>query len=63
MLIVIVQPHKKRYMHVLDALLLALLGFLTLVIVTFEFLLPTSRDETLHIVFMIACGLPSLFCC
>ena len=58
MLIVIVQPYKKRYMHVLDALLLSLLGFL--LIVTFEFLLPTSRDETLPIMFMIACGLPQL---
>ena len=47
-------------MNVLDALLLALLGFLTLLIVTFEFLLPSSRDETLPIIFMIACGLPQL---
>ena len=60
MLILIVQPYKKRYMNVLDALLLALLGFLTLLIVTFEFLLPSSRDETLPIIFMIACGLPQL---
>ena len=60
MLILIVQPYKKWYMNVLDALLLALLGFLTLLIVTFEFLLPSSRDETLPIIFMIACGLPQL---
>ena len=60
MLILIVQPYEKRYMNVLDALLLALLGFLTLLIVTFEFLLPSSRDETLPIIFMIACGLPQL---
>jgi len=58
-LILIVQPYKKSYMNVLDALLLALLGFLTLLIVTFEFLLP-SAYEILPAIFVIACGVPQL---
>ena len=62
MLILIVQPYKKSYMNVLDTLLLALLWFLTLLTVTFEFLLPSSRDETLPITFMIAVVFHSLSC-
>ena len=58
--ILIVQPYKKSYMNVLDGLLLGLLGALTLLIVTFEFLLPSSRNETLPIMFVIACGFPQL---
>jgi len=60
MLILIVQPYKKSYMNVLDGLLLGLLGALMLLIVTFEFLLPSSRNETLPIIFVIACGFPQL---
>ena len=55
-LILIVQPYKKYYMNVVDGLLLALLGFLTLLIVAIQFLLPSS-DETLPLISMIACGL------
>ena len=58
-LILIVQPYKKSYVNVLDALLLALLGFLTLSIVTFEFLLP-SANEVLPLIFAIASGFPQL---
>ena len=57
--ILIVQPYKKSYMSVLDGLLLALLGFLALMIVAFEFLLPSS-SETLPLIFVIACGIPQL---
>ena len=59
-LILIVQPYKKSYMNVLDGLLLTQLGFLTLFIVAFEFLLPSSRNEALPVIFMIAFGLPQL---
>jgi len=58
-LILIVQPYKKSYMNALDGLLLSLLGFLTLLIVKFEFLLP-SANEILPVIFMIACGVPQL---
>jgi len=40
-LILIVQPYKKSYMNVLDGLLLALFGFLILLVITFQFLLPS----------------------
>ena len=58
-LILIVQPYKKSYMNVFDGLLLALLGLLTLLVVTFEFLLP-SANETLPLIIVIACGFPQL---
>ena len=58
-LILIVQPYKKSYMNVLDGLLLAILGLLTLLVVTFEFLLP-SANETLPLIIVIACGFPQL---
>jgi len=47
MFILIVQPYKKSYMNVLDSLLLALVGFLTLLLITFKYLLPSDRSETL----------------
>ena len=56
--ILIVQPYKKNYMNVLDGLLLALLGLLTLLFITFEFLQPLARDETLPLIFVITCSLP-----
>ena len=59
MLILIVQPYKKSYMNVLDGLLLALMGFGTLFIVTFLYILP-STNESLCFIFVIACGLPQL---
>ena len=46
-------------MNVFDGLLLALLGLLTLLVVTFEFLLP-SANETLPLIIVIACGFPQL---
>jgi len=55
-LILAVQPYKKSYM---DGLLLALLGFLTLLIVTFLYIQP-SASESLSLIFVIACGLPHL---
>ena len=57
--ILIVQPYKKHYMDVLDALLLALLGFLILLVVTLKFVLP-SANETLPLIFVVACGVPQL---
>jgi len=59
MLIIILQPYKKSYMNVLDGLLLALLGFLTLLLVTFLYILPSS-NETLPLMFVTACGFPQL---
>jgi len=59
MLILIVQPYKKSYMNVLDGLLLVLMGFGTLFIVTFLYILP-STNESLRFIFVIACGLPQL---
>ena len=58
-LIIILQPYKKSYMNVLDGLLLALLGFLTLLLVTFLYILPSS-NETLPLMLVTACGFPQL---
>ena len=58
-LILVVQPYKKSYMNVLDGLLLALMGFLTLLLVTFLFILPSS-NETLPLIFVISCSFPQL---
>jgi len=58
-LILAVQPYKKRYMNVIDGLLLALLGVLSLLLITLEYLLP-SASETLPLIILIACGLPQL---
>jgi len=58
-LILAVQPYKKSYMNVMDGLLLALMGFLTLLIVTFLYIQPSAK-ETLPLIFVIACGLPQL---
>jgi len=60
MFILIVQPYKKSYMNVLDGLLLALMGFLTLLLITFKFLLPSDRSEMLPLIFVITCSLPQL---
>ena len=57
--ILIVQPYKKNYMNVLDGLLLGLLGFLSLLLITFQYLLP-SRNETLPLIYVITCSLPQL---
>ena len=46
-------------MNVIDGLLLALLGVLSLLFITFEYLLP-SANETLPLIILIACGLPQL---
>ena len=58
-LILAVQPYKKSYMNVIDGLLLALLGVLSLLLITFEYLLP-SANETLPLIILIVCGLPQL---
>ena len=58
-LILILRPYKRNYMNVLDGLLLALLGFVTLLIVTFLYILP-SANETLPLLLLIACSLPQL---
>ena len=58
-LITILQPYKKSYMNVLDGLLLALLGFLALLLVTFLYILPSS-NETLPLIIVIACSFPQL---
>jgi len=60
MFILIVQPYKKSYMNVLDGLLLALMGFLSQLVVTFQFLLPSSRNEALPVIMVITCGIPQL---
>ena len=41
-LIIMLQPYKKSYMNVLDGLVLALMGFLALLLVTFLYL-PSSK--------------------
>jgi len=58
-LIIIIQPYKKSYMNVLDGLLLALLGFLTLLLVTILYIVP-SPNKTLPLIFVIACSFPQL---
>ena len=58
-LILIVQPYKKSYMNVLDGLLLALMGLLTLLNVTFQYLLPAAI-ETLPLILVIITGFPQL---
>jgi len=56
MFILIVQPYKKSYMNVLDGLLLALLGLVTLLLVTFQYLHNiTDGNEALA---LIICSLP-----
>jgi len=55
----IVQPYKKSYMSALDGLLLALMGFLALLIISFQYYLP-SANETLPLLMVIACGIPQL---
>jgi len=46
-------------MNVIDGLLLALLGVLSLLLITLEYLLP-SANETLPLIILIASGLPQL---
>ena len=58
-LILAVQPYKKSYMNVIDGLLLALSGVLSLLFITLEYLLP-SANETLPLIIVIACGFPQL---
>jgi len=58
-LILAVQPYKKSYMNLLDGLLLALMGFLTLLIVTFLYI-QSSSSESLPLMFVVACGVPQL---
>ena len=58
-LIIILQPYKKSYMNVLDGLLLALMGFLALLLVTYLYILPSS-NETLLLIIVISSGLPQL---
>ena len=60
MFILIVQPYKKNYMNVLDGLLLGLLGFMTLLLITFKYLLPSATNETLPLIIVITCALPQL---
>ena len=52
-LIIILQPYKKSYMNVLDGLLLALIGFLTLLLFTLLYILP-SLNATLPLIFVTA---------
>ena len=59
-LILIVQPYKKSYMNVLDGLLLALLEFLTLLLVTFLFMPPSAGNETLPLLLVLSSGIPQL---
>jgi len=58
-LILIVQPYKKGFMNVVDGLLLAVLGFLTLLIATFLYN-PATSNQTLALIIVIVCGLPQL---
>ena len=59
-LMLIIQPYKKSYMNVLDGLLLSLLGFQTLLIVTFLYMLPSARSETLPLIIVITISVPQL---
>jgi len=60
MFILIVQPYKKSYLNVLDGLLLALLGVVTLLLVTFQYLnnIITDGNEALALILLIICSLP-----
>ena len=58
--ILVVQPYKKSYMNVLDGLLLALIGFLILLIVTLLYILPSARSETLPLIIVITSSVPML---
>jgi len=58
-LILIAQPYRKKYMNMLDGLLLALIGSLTLLIVIFQFLLP-SANEAMPFMIVIACSFAQL---
>ena len=60
-LILAVQPYKKSYMNLLDGLLLALMGFLTLLIVTFLYI-QSSSSESLSLMFVVACAWCSTAC-
>ena len=58
----IVQPYKKSYVNVLDGLLLALLGLVTLPLVTFQYLhnIITDGNGALALILLIICSLPQL---
>jgi len=58
-LTLILQPYKKSYMNVLDALLLALMGLLMLLVISFQFVLPSS-NEIMSLIIVIVCGFPQL---
>jgi len=58
-LVLIVQPYKKGYMNVVDRLLLAELGFLTVLIATFLYT-PPSGNEKLVLLMVIAFSFPQL---
>ena len=59
-LVLIVQPYKKGFMNVVDGLLLAELGFLTVPVATFLYT-PSSGNEKLVLLIVIASSLPQLF--
>ena len=59
-LVLIVQPYKKTYMNVADGLLLALLGFLTLVLVIFQYFHIAVGYATLPLILATTCSLPQL---
>ena len=58
--VLVVQPYKKTYMNVLDGLLLALIGFLILLLLTFLHILPSARSETLPLIIVITSSVPML---
>ena len=58
-LTLILQPYKKCYMNVLDAFLLALMGLLMLLVISFQFVLPSS-NEIMSLIIVIVCGFPQL---
>jgi len=59
-LMLIIRPYKQSYMNVLDGLSLSLFGFLTLLLVTFMYILPSSRSETLPLIIVITISVPQL---
>ena len=59
-LVLIVQPYEKTYMNVADGLLLAFLGFLTLVLVIFQYFHIAVGNGTLPLILATTCSLPQL---
>jgi len=58
-ILVLIVPYKKGYMNVVDRLLLAELGFLTVLIATFLYT-PPSGNEKLALLMVIAFSFPQL---